>query len=73
MCFTLNGARVPPDKFGKLIAKTMMATSSMRCPEHRKAPMVVVDAARFGYPGVRIAGCCQGFIETIAERLNNTF
>ncbi len=67
--FRLDGTRVMPNEFGNSIARTMTMASSMRCPQHQKAAMVVVDDGSYGYPGIRISGCCQEFIETIAERL----
>jgi hypothetical protein len=69
--FTLSGARIVPDASGKQIAKALSTTSSLQCPRHHRGPMVVVDDATYGYPGFRVSGCCQEFIDTIAEKLKN--
>lgn len=67
--FTLNGGRIIADRSDKFIVRTITTTSSLQCPQHHKAPMVVVDNATYDYPGLRVSGCCQDFLDTIAERL----
>ena len=77
--FEINGKKVNADRVGNALEAEALKNISgqikdklrgIKCPEHGKAPKLIVKGRNLDNLSFEVAGCCDALIERVKEKLS---
>jgi len=76
--FEINGRKVSPNNVGDALERAILqsvsdsikrSVGSLRCPEHRSSPKIVVKGRDLNNLSFEVSGCCQKLMDSVESRL----